>query len=68
VRLLVMFSPSPRPFAKFKLLAGLPDPRLTRAGLDRTATFGALRDHPEPWLTGLLRRCVTAGWVDFTPG
>ena len=24
--------------------------------------------HSEPWLTQLLRRCVTAGWVDFTPG
>jgi ATP-dependent DNA helicase RecQ len=54
--------------AAAKLLAGLPDPRLERAGLDRTPTFGALRDRPEPWLTQLLRRCVTAGWVDFTPG
>jgi ATP-dependent DNA helicase RecQ len=54
--------------AAVKLLAGLPDPRLLRAGLDRTPTFGALRGHPEPWLTQLLRRCVTAGWVDFTPG
>jgi len=54
--------------AAVKLLAGLPDPRLARAGLDRTPTFGALREHPEPWLTQLLRRCVTAGWVDFTPG
>ena len=54
--------------AAVKLLAGLPDPRLQRAGLDRTPTFGALREHSEPWLTQLLRRCVTAGWVDFTPG
>jgi ATP-dependent DNA helicase RecQ len=54
--------------AAVKLLAGLPDPRLARAGLDRTPTHGALRDHPEPWLTQLLRRCVTAGWVDFTAG
>ena len=54
--------------AAAKLLAGLPDPRLERAGLDRTPTFGALRNRPEPWLTQLLRRCVTAGWVDFTPG
>ena len=29
--------------AAVKLLAGLPDPRLARAGLDRTPTFGALR-------------------------
>jgi ATP-dependent DNA helicase RecQ len=54
--------------AAVKLLAGLPDPRLARAGLDRTPTFGALREHSGPWLTQLLRRCVTAGWVDFTPG
>ena len=54
--------------AAVKLLAGVPDPRLQRAGLDRTPTFGALREHSEPWLTQLLRRCVTAGWVDFTPG
>jgi ATP-dependent DNA helicase RecQ len=54
--------------AAVKLLAGLPDPRLLRAGLDRTPTFGVLRGHPEAWLTQLLRRCVTAGWVDFTPG
>jgi ATP-dependent DNA helicase RecQ len=54
--------------AATKLLAGLPDPRLLRAGLDRTPTFGALRGHGEPWITQLLRRCVTAGWVDFTPG
>jgi ATP-dependent DNA helicase RecQ len=54
--------------AAVKLLAGVLDPRLERAGLDRTPTFGALREHSEPWLTQLLRRCVTAGWVDFTPG
>ncbi len=54
--------------AAVKLLAGIPDPRLLRSGLDRTPTFGALREHGEPWLTQLLRRCVTAGWVDFTPG
>ena len=54
--------------AAVKLLAGVPDPRLQRAGLDRTPTYGVLREHSEPWLTHLLRRCVTAGWVDFTPG
>ncbi len=54
--------------AAVKLLAGLPDPRLQRAGLDLTPTHGALRGHSEAWLTQLLRRCVTAGWVDFTPG
>ena len=40
----------------------------TRSGLDRTPTFGALRERSEAWLMRLLRRCVTAGWVDFTPG
>jgi len=54
--------------AAAKLLAGLPDPRVLRAGLDRTPTYGTLRGHSEPWITQLLRRCVTAGWVDFTPG
>jgi ATP-dependent DNA helicase RecQ len=54
--------------AAVKLLAGLPDPRLVRAGLDRTPTFGALRGRGERWITELLRRCVTAGFVDFTPG
>jgi len=54
--------------AAVKLLRGAFDPRLQRAGLDRTPTFGALADQSEEWLTRLLRRLVTAGWVDFTPG
>jgi len=54
--------------AAVKLLSGAADPRLERAGLDRTPTFGALAGHPDDWLTRLLRRCVTAGFVDFTPG
>jgi len=54
--------------AAVKLLRGAKDERLTRAGLDRTPTWGVLREHPEEWLLRLLRRCVTAGWVDFTPG
>src|SRR5207249_8147154 len=44
------------------------DPRLERAGLDRISTFGCLREHSEPWLLRVLRRCVTAGWVDLTAG
>ncbi|MGE3614410.1 MAG: RecQ family ATP-dependent DNA helicase [Gemmatimonadales bacterium] len=52
--------------AAVKLLAGKPDPRLQRAGLDQTKTFGTLGERSEEWLTTLLRRCVTAGWVDFT--
>jgi ATP-dependent DNA helicase RecQ len=48
-----------------KLLRGSPDPRLVRAGLDRTRTHGALSEHSEEWLLRLLRRCVAAGWADF---
>jgi ATP-dependent DNA helicase RecQ len=53
--------------ATVKLLAGASDPRLERSGLATTKTFGALRGKPEDWLLALLRRCVTAGWIDFTP-
>jgi ATP-dependent DNA helicase RecQ len=52
--------------AAVKLLAGTPDPRLERSGIQATKTFGALRGMSEEWLVALLRRCVTAGWVDFT--
>ena len=51
--------------AAAKLLHGEADPRLQAAGPDRTPTFGALSAHPETWLLRLLRRCVTAGFVDF---
>jgi ATP-dependent DNA helicase RecQ len=51
--------------AAAKLLRGSPDPRLARAGLDRTPTHGTLSEHSEEWLLRLLRRCVTAGWADF---
>jgi ATP-dependent DNA helicase RecQ len=47
------------------LIHGDADLRLERAGLAATPTFGNLRDHPRAWLTQLLRRCVTAGWVSF---
>ena len=33
-----------------KLLRGEPDPRLERAGLTATPTFGNLREHAGPWL------------------
>ena len=52
--------------AAVKLLAGTPDPRLERSGLASTKTFGALAGKNEEWLLALLRRCVTAGWIDFT--
>jgi ATP-dependent DNA helicase RecQ len=54
--------------AAAKLLKGENDPRLERNGLQNVATFGALSDHPEDWITRLLQRCVTAGWATFTGG
>ena len=50
------------------LIHGDPDERLERAGLAATPTFGNLREHSSEWLTRLLRRCVTAGWVTFKGG
>ena len=47
------------------LIHGDPDPRLEKSGLAATPSFGNLREHPREWLTRLLRRCVTAGWVSF---
>ena len=54
--------------AAVALLRGVADPRLSRDGLDRTTTFGVLEEFGDDWLTRLLRRCVTAGWVDFWGG
>jgi ATP-dependent DNA helicase RecQ len=54
--------------AAVRLLNGTPDDRLARSGLDQTPTFGSLKEHPPEWILKLLRRCVTAGWADFTPG
>jgi ATP-dependent DNA helicase RecQ len=54
--------------AAVHLLRGHPDERLVRTGLSGTTTFGVLREHGEGWLVKLLRRCVTAGWIDFTAG
>jgi len=51
--------------AAVSLLRGVEDPRLVRAGLHETRTFGALREKGDDWLLRLLRRCVTPGWVDF---
>ena len=49
-----------------KLIHGEPDERIERAGLTRVPTFGNLKEHPQPWLLALLRRCVSAGWVSFS--
>jgi ATP-dependent DNA helicase RecQ len=54
--------------AAAKLLQGDADPRLARAGLEGTRTFGALAEHDLEWTERLLRRCVTAGWVDLSAG
>jgi ATP-dependent DNA helicase RecQ len=54
--------------AAAKLLKGDADPRLASAGLERTRTFGALAEHALDWSERLLRRCVTAGWVDLSSG
>lgn len=54
--------------AAVALLKGKPDDRLRREGLEGVSTFGILDAYSEEWLTRLLRRCVTAGWVDFLGG
>jgi len=51
-----------------KLLKGVEDERLEWSGLRNVPTFGALSDRKEEWIVRLLRRCVTAGWVDFAGG
>jgi ATP-dependent DNA helicase RecQ len=51
--------------AAVSLLRGVEDPRLVRAGLHETRTFGILREKSDEWLLRLLRRCVTPGWIDF---
>jgi ATP-dependent DNA helicase RecQ len=54
--------------AAVQLVRGVADERLVRSGLDQTTTFGVLRDHNEEWLLRLLRRIVTAGWIEFSTG
>jgi ATP-dependent DNA helicase RecQ len=54
--------------AAVQLVRGVADERLVRSGLDQATTFGVLREHSEEWLLRLLRRLVTAGWVEFSTG
>ena len=54
--------------AAVALLRGAKDPRLERMNLHLTSTYGILTEYSDDWLTRLLRRCVTAGWVDFWGG
>jgi ATP-dependent DNA helicase RecQ len=51
-----------------KLLKGVGDDRLNWSGLAKTTTYGTLESYSEDWILTLLRRCVTAGWVDFHGG
>ena len=52
--------------AAANLLRGAVDERLERSGLVRTPTFGALKEYDGAWLMKLLRRCIVAGWADFS--
>lgn len=54
--------------AAVNLLRGVADTRLARYGLQETRTFGVLNGCSEDWTVKLLRRCVSAGWVDFSGG
>ena len=51
-----------------KLLHGTQDKKLVRAGFKETRSWGILSAYDERWIIQLLRRCVTAGWVDFYGG
>ncbi len=52
--------------AAAKLLHGDTDERLARSGLDEVSTFGILSEYPAAWISKVLNRCVTAGWVTFS--
>lgn len=52
--------------AAVKLLRGEADERLERSGLEGVSTFGVLSEHRSEWLTRVMRRCVTAGFVGFS--
>jgi ATP-dependent DNA helicase RecQ len=54
--------------AAANLLRGAVDERLERSGLVATPTFGALKEYDAAWLMKLLRRCIVAGWADFSEG
>ena len=57
-----------RRITHMKRLKGAEDERLNWSGLAQTPTHGTLDGHSEDWILTLLRRCVTAGWVDFRGG
>jgi ATP-dependent DNA helicase RecQ len=51
-----------------KLLHGTQDKKLVRAGFKETRSWGILSEYDERWILQLLRRLITAGWVDFHGG
>ena len=54
--------------AAVTLLKGKEEDRLTRNALTNVSTFGILKEFSEEWLLRLLRRFITAGWVNFVGG
>ncbi len=50
-----------------EMLAGVDNERTRRFGFTELSTFGLLRDRPPPWILGLLRALLAAGWIDLTP-
>ncbi len=54
--------------AAARLLAGAKDPRKVPAGIPETTPSGVHPERGHDWVVRLLRRCVTAGWVDFHGG
>jgi ATP-dependent DNA helicase RecQ len=50
-----------------EMLVGADNDRTRRFGFTSLSTFGLLRDRPEPWVLGLLRGLLAAGWIDLTP-
>jgi ATP-dependent DNA helicase RecQ len=51
--------------AAVNLVRGVKDDRLLRSGLDRTTTFGVLKERSDAWMLRLYQRLVTAGWIEF---
>lgn len=48
------------------MLAGASTQQQRRLGFTELTTHGLLAEHPRPWIHALLRRLVTAGYVDIT--
>jgi ATP-dependent DNA helicase RecQ len=50
-----------------EMLRGASSQRTQRFGFDQLSTFGLLRDRSQPWVLGLLRGFLAAGWIDLSP-